>query len=57
MVSDKIQKSWKIRKDWAQVDALCCGTGWDEEDLGKPQILIEDVFGSSHPGPSGFRGR
>lgn len=44
------QESKKIREDWVQVDALCCGTGWDESDLGKPQILIEDVFGSSHPG-------
>ena len=32
------------------MDALCCGTGWDEEDLANPQILVEDVFGSSHPG-------
>jgi dihydroxy-acid dehydratase len=44
------QKSEKIRKDWVQLDALACGTGWDEGDLEKPQILIEDVFGSSHPG-------
>jgi len=44
------QKSEKVRKDWVQLDALACGTGWDEEDLEKPQILIEDVFGSSHPG-------
>ncbi len=44
------QKSRKVRKDWVQIDALCCGTGWDEEDLEKPQILIEDVFGASHPG-------
>jgi dihydroxy-acid dehydratase len=44
------QKSRKIRKDWLQVDALCCGMDWDEADLGKPQILIEDVFGDSHPG-------
>jgi dihydroxy-acid dehydratase len=50
MVDARQQKSRKIRKDWIQVDALCCGTGWDEEDLGKPQILVEDVFGSSHPG-------
>jgi dihydroxy-acid dehydratase len=50
MVNARQQKSRKIRKDWIQVDALCCGTGWDEEDLGKPQILVEDVFGSSHPG-------
>ncbi len=44
------QKSRKIRKDWLQVDTLCCGMDWDEADLGKPQILIEDVFGDSHPG-------
>ena len=40
------QKSEKVRKDWIQLDALSCGTGWDEGDLEKPQILIEDVFGS-----------
>jgi dihydroxy-acid dehydratase len=50
MVNARQQKSRKIRSDWIQVDALCCGTGWDEEDLGKPQILVEDAFGSSHPG-------
>ena len=44
------QKSEKVRRDWIQLDTLACGTGWDEQDLGKPQILIEDVFGSSHPG-------
>ncbi len=44
------QKSRKIRKEWLQVDALCCGMDWDEADLGKPQILIEDVYGDSHPG-------
>jgi dihydroxy-acid dehydratase len=26
------------------------GTKWDEKDITKPQILIEDVFGDSHPG-------
>jgi len=44
------QKSGKIRKDWVQLDTLCCGMDWDEADLSKPQILIEDVFGDSHPG-------
>lgn len=43
-------KSSKIRRDWIQLDALCCGTQWDELDLGKWQILIEDVWGDSHPG-------
>ena len=50
MSQEKPQKSGAIRKSWIQLDALCCGTGWDEGDLGAPQILVEDVFGSSHPG-------
>ncbi len=44
------QNSRKIRKEWLQVNALCCGMDWDEADLSKPQILVEDVFGDSHPG-------
>ena len=44
------QRSKKARREWIQIDALACGTGWDEKDLTKPQILIEDVFGASHPG-------
>src|SRR5512139_1579127 len=44
------QKSRKIRREWLQVDTLCCGMDWDEADLKKPQVLIEDVWGDSHPG-------
>lgn len=44
------QKSKKVREDWIQIDALSCGTGWDERDLRNPQILVEDAYGSSHPG-------
>jgi dihydroxy-acid dehydratase len=40
------------RQLWSQFDALQLGTNWDEEDLGKPQILIEDALGDSHPGSS-----
>ncbi|MBM4330540.1 MAG: dihydroxy-acid dehydratase [Deltaproteobacteria bacterium] len=50
MTQEKKQKSSKVRQDWIQMDALCCGMDWDEADLSKPQILVEDVFGSSHPG-------
>ena len=42
--------SSRERALWAQFDALQLGSGWDEEDIGKPQILVEDVFGDSHPG-------
>jgi len=50
MLKEIQQKSKKVREDWIQIDALSCGTGWDERDLRNPQILVEDVYGSSHPG-------
>jgi dihydroxy-acid dehydratase len=43
-------KSGKIRNEWLQLDTLCCGMDWDEADLKKPQILVEDAGGDSHPG-------
>lgn len=43
-------RSKKERMLWAQFDALEMGSGWTEEDIVKPQILIEDVYGDSHPG-------
>lgn len=43
-------RSTRERALWAQFDALQLGTGWDWEDITKPQILVEDVFGDSHPG-------
>ncbi len=49
-MGDIKQKSASERLLWAQFDALQLGTGWDEEDIKKPQILVEDVFGDSHPG-------
>ncbi len=49
-MDDMDQKSRQLRKNWVQFNTLCCGTGWNEDDLKNPQILVEDVFGSSHPG-------
>jgi dihydroxy-acid dehydratase len=46
------QKCRNVRKLWAQVDALRMGMNWTEDDIEKPQILIDDVFGESHPGSS-----
>ncbi len=43
-------RSERERALWAQFDALQLGSGWDEEDIDKPQILVEDVYGDSHPG-------
>ena len=44
------QKSAKERLWWAQFNALEMGSGWDDTDIHKPQIMIEDVYGDSHPG-------
>lgn len=44
------QKSRSERDFWAQFDALEMGSGWDDQDILKPQILVESVFGDSHPG-------
>lgn len=44
------QKCAPVRDLWAQVDALMLGMNWTEDDLEKPQILVDDVQGDSHPG-------
>lgn len=49
-MSDYGQRSRSERLLWAQFDTLQLGSGWDERDITKPQILIEDVYGDSHPG-------
>ena len=40
-----MQKSAKERLLWSQFDSLQIGMDWDEEDIVRPQVLIEDVFG------------
>lgn len=44
------QRCENVRNSWAQVDALMLGMNWSEEDVDKPQILVDDVQGDSHPG-------
>ncbi|QNB46938.1 dihydroxy-acid dehydratase [Thermanaerosceptrum fracticalcis] len=46
----KSQRSQKARDLWPQSDALRMGTNWSEGDLDKLQILVDDVWGESHPG-------
>jgi dihydroxy-acid dehydratase len=43
-------RSQYLRKVNFQGDGLRAGTCWDEEDLAKPQILIDTAHGDSHPG-------
>lgn len=47
----KAERAW-----WVQFDALEMGSGWEEEDTLKPQILVEDVYGDSHPGSTHLLG-
>ncbi len=42
--------SQEVRALAPEMDPLRLGMGWTEEDLDKPQILIESTFGDSHPG-------
>lgn len=49
-MDNRKQKSAPERLLWSQFDALQLGTKWDEKDITKPQIMIEDVYGDSHPG-------
>lgn len=44
------QKSHSERMLWPQFDALEMGSGWDDMDILKPQIMVESVYGDSHPG-------
>jgi dihydroxy-acid dehydratase len=39
-----------------QGDALRLGMNWTEEDLGKPQVLVDSAYGMGHPGTFHFRG-
>lgn len=43
-------RSQDVRKLAPEMDPLRMGMGWTEEDLEKPQILVESTFGDSHPG-------
>ena len=43
-------KSQEVRKLAPEMDPLRMGMGWQVEDLGKPQIMVESTYGDSHPG-------
>lgn len=47
---DQRLQSQEMRRRAPEWDPLRIGTGWKEEDLAKPQIIIESTFGDSHPG-------
>src|SRR5204863_7305441 len=48
-------RSQRLRRVNHQGDALRLGMNWTDEDLGKPQILVESSYGMGHPGTFHFR--
>jgi dihydroxy-acid dehydratase len=51
MTSDRNKlRSQHLRTINFQGDALRMGMNWTEEDLDKPQILIDSAYGMGHPG-------
>ena len=48
-------RSQRLRLVNHQGDALRLGMNWTEEDLAKPQVLVESADGMGHPGTFHFR--
>jgi dihydroxy-acid dehydratase len=48
-------RSQRLRQVNFQGDALRLGMNWTEEDLAKPQVLVDSAFGQGHPGTFHFR--
>src|ERR1043165_4710624 len=56
MPSDRSKlHSQHLRTSNFQGDALRMGMNWTEEDLDKPQVLVESAYGMGHPGTFHFR--
>jgi dihydroxy-acid dehydratase len=55
-IDRKRLRSQRLRQVNFQGDALRLGMNWTEEDLGKPQVLVESAYGMGHPGTFHFRG-
>lgn len=48
--------SQKTRAIAPEMDPLKIGMGWSQDDLAKPQIIVESTFGDSHPGSAHLLG-
>ncbi len=49
-------RSQRLREINFQGDALRLGMNWTEDDLRKPQVLVDSAYGMGHPGTFHFRG-
>ncbi len=47
-------RSQRLRRVNHQGDALRLGMNWTDEDLAKPQVLVESAYGMGHPGTFHF---
>ena len=47
-------RSQRLRRVNHQGDALRLGMNWTDEDLAKPQVLVESAQGMGHPGTFHF---
>jgi Dihydroxyacid dehydratase/phosphogluconate dehydratase len=45
-----IMRSQELRKQGPEIDPLKLSMDWSVEDLGKPQVLVDDVWGDALPG-------
>ena len=52
---DRQLRSQRLRNVNFQGDALRLGMNWTEEDLAKPQVLVDSAYGMGHPGTFHFR--
>src|SRR5215467_222679 len=48
-------RSQRLRLVNHQGDALRLGMNWTEEDLAKPQVLVDSTYGQGHPGTFHYR--
>jgi dihydroxy-acid dehydratase len=55
-IDRKRLRSQRLRDVNFQGDALRLGMNWTEDDLAKPQVLVESAYGMGHPGTFHFRG-
>ena len=55
-IDRKRLRSQRLRSVNFQGDALRLGMNWTEDDLRKPQVLVESAYGMGHPGTFHFRG-
>ncbi|HEX4092755.1 MAG TPA: dihydroxy-acid dehydratase [Trebonia sp.] len=53
--SRPLLRSQRLRFVNHQGDALRLGMNWTEEDLAKPQVLVDSAYGMGHPGTFHFR--